>query len=128
MHLLVTRHRSGWVDGLVEIVRHREKDPCYPGIDDSHVAFIDCHLGGTSKKAKKRWDRSILGIVCQESTGRVVECPGLLRKMGRGLLTCQLVSGSPETNMRKIVRRGRGMFGRSIGPGRFSLRRGPRAN
>lgn len=45
-----------------------------------------------------------------------------------GLLTCQLVSGRPETNMRKIVRRGRGMLGRSGGPGKFSLRRGPRAN
>ena len=45
-----------------------------------------------------------------------------------GLLTCQLVSGSPETTMRKTVRRGRGILGRSIGPGKFSLRRGPRAN
>jgi hypothetical protein len=45
-----------------------------------------------------------------------------------GLLTCQLVSGRPETSMRKIVRRGRGRLGRSIGLGIFSLRRGPRAN
>lgn len=54
--------------------------------------------------------------------------PGNPERNGRGLLTCQLVSGSPETIMRKIVRRGRGKAGRSVGPGKFSLRRGPRAN
>lgn len=46
----------------------------------------------------------------------------------RGLLTCQLVSGSPETTIRKIVRRGRGALGRSVGAGKFSLRLGPLAN
>lgn len=46
----------------------------------------------------------------------------------RGLLTCQLVSGRPEIIIRKIVRRGRGRFGRSVGAGKFSLRRGPLAN
>lgn len=46
----------------------------------------------------------------------------------RGLLTCQLVSGRPEICIRKMVRRGRGTPGRSRGLGKFSLRRGPRAN
>ena len=50
------------------------------------------------------------------------------KEMGCGLLTCQLVSGRPETRMRNMVRRGRGIEGRSIGPEKFSLRRGPRAN
>lgn len=44
------------------------------------------------------------------------------------LLTCQLVSGRPEICIRNMVRRGRGAAGRSVGPGKFSLRRGPRAN
>ena len=54
--------------------------------------------------------------------------PGTPVKKGLGLLTCQLVSGRPETIMRKMLRRGRGIPGRSIGPMKFSLRRGPRAN
>ena len=47
---------------------------------------------------------------------------------GLGLLTCQLVSGRPEICIRNMVRRGRGAVGRSGGPGKASLRRGPRAN
>ena len=54
--------------------------------------------------------------------------PGNPKEMGCGLLTCQLVSGRPETRMRNMVRRGRGIEGRSMGPEKFSLRRGPRAN
>jgi hypothetical protein len=54
--------------------------------------------------------------------------PGHPGRNGLGLLTCQLVSGRPEICIRNMVRRGRGTAGRSWGPGKFSLRRGPRAN
>lgn len=55
--------------------------------------------------------------------------PGFPKGEGGGLLTCQLVSGRPEICIRNMVRRGRGATGRSDGaPGKFSLRRGPRAN
>lgn len=50
------------------------------------------------------------------------------RGNGLGLLTCQLVSGRPEICIRNPVRRGRGTALRSGGPGKASLRRGPRAN
>ena len=64
----------------------------------------------------------------QEDDTTETEKPGNPKEMGCGLLTCQLVSGRPETSMRNMVRRGRGIGGRSIEPEKVSLRRGPRAN
>ena len=63
-----------------------------------------------------------------ERGGHGVGNPGYPERDRFGLLTCQLVSGRPEICIRNIVRRGRGRAGRSVGPGKFSLRRGPRAN
>lgn len=73
---------------------------------------------GSCEKKKKQ----------EKSPGKYKRGPGHPERNGLGLLTCQLVSGRPEICIRNMVRRGRGTAGRSCGPGKFSLRRGPRAN
>jgi hypothetical protein len=98
--------------------------PWVPGVNTNHPGqlIIDWKKRHGSCEEKKIEGKK------EKSPGKDKRGPGHPGRNGLGLLTCQLVSGRPEICIRNMVRRGRGTAGRSCGPGKFSLRRGPRAN
>jgi hypothetical protein len=144
------RKRERWIEpvmsqeGLYKIATSLKDEAfqtvrCVEYRDSTHVSLWGMTICGMVKKTvsqtllqragagfrgeigETRWQGQ------ESNTVRTKERPKDPRSNGVEL-TCQLVSGSPEICMRKIVRRGRGKLERSGGPGKFSLWRGPRAN
>lgn len=124
---MVIGHPERQVGSTIGLRHSARRTHVIPRPDRPHIwdLTVMCSFRWLSKRKGK--------YKCTEMGGQVIvgNRPIVVSRdqtNGAGLLTCQLVSGRPETSMRKIVRRGRGILGRSIGPGMFSLRRGPRAN